>query len=462
MTQETVSPVLPVLTHRGKRDTQAQQPIFGVDGTVLATTSQAPALLIAQAIAAQARAEQRPAGTNQSRFNAAADAFSNSTLGGITFEEHCRLVSAVSGHGPEVTRTATTAVARAIAQAPERADQARPRGSATDWTDVLAGAGSGVWARRGSTLGVVLAGNSPTIQNGWLQALALGYQVAVRPSRREPFTAYRTVLALRAAGFSETEAVYLPGNHDTGAEILRRCDLGFVYGGDDIVARYDSTPTVKVHGPGRTKTLVTAASNNAHALAQVADSVSALSGTGCINTSAVYVEGDHQAFAADLANELTARARRRALHDDHLGPRVPETTATIIAQHLERMAQRATPVIPLCEAISPHPEGGAVLGPAVFTVESADDQTLATELPFPCVVVAPWTRQDGHRPLRNSLIVNAIADDEELISALIADSTVRNVYTNTATIASTGLMPHEDYVGTFLMRNKAFADSYRA
>ena len=44
------------------------------------------------------------------------------------------------------------------------------------------------------------SGNSPGVHGLWLQALALGYRVAIRPSRREPFTGHRLISALRQAG----------------------------------------------------------------------------------------------------------------------------------------------------------------------------------------------------------------------------------------------------------------------
>ncbi len=45
-----------------------------------------------------------------------------------------------------------------------------------------------MWARRGEVLAVHAPGNAPGVHGLWPQALALGYRVAVRPSRREPLT----------------------------------------------------------------------------------------------------------------------------------------------------------------------------------------------------------------------------------------------------------------------------------
>ncbi|MFE3021760.1 aldehyde dehydrogenase family protein [Streptomyces sp. NPDC059256] len=446
---------LPLLTHRGEHTTRAREVLYGVDGRPLASLSLAPDLLVSQGLQALARAEPLPADERAERLAEASRRFLDDDLGGLSFEEHLVYVNRASGHNARLTEELSRAVAVAIAQAPARADRARPNGSVRSWQEAADGAGSGVWTRRGETVAAVLSGNAPTIQNGWLQALALGYRVAVRPSRREPFTARRVVLALRAAGFPDTSALYLPTTHGGVPTLLRRADLGFVYGGADVAARYGSTSTIKVGGPGRSKTLVTREHLTPAVLDAVADSVAALSGAACVNTTAVLVEGDHRRFARELADVLRGRAGERQTTGQHLGPRVTRESADELLGHLERSASHALAEIPLKEVATPHPDGGVVLGPAVFAVDDPRDRLLGTELPFPCVFVAPWTAADGVGPLRNSLVVNAITGDAELVGALLRAPSVGNVHVNVPTVHSDGNLPHEDYIGDFLMRNKA-------
>ncbi|GGX78068.1 aldehyde dehydrogenase family protein [Streptomyces hiroshimensis] len=450
---------LPLLTHRGVRSTRAQEIVHAVDGSPLASLSLSPDLLTSQSILAQKDAAPLPAHERAKCLAEAAQRFLDDVIGGLSFKEHCAYVNRVSGHNVPVTEQLSRAVAAGIAEAPDRADRARPNGSLRSWREAVEGPGSGVWTRRGETLAAVLSGNAPTIQNGWLQALALGYRVAVRPSRREPFTAYRVIAALRAAGFRDTDAVYLPTTHAGVPALLGRADLALVYGGDDVKSRYGSSPTVKVGGPGRTKTLVGSGYSGASSLGGIAESVSALSGAACVNTTAVLVEGDHARFAADLAGVLRERAGERQTTAQHLGPRVTEQAAEALIGHLRRSASRAHAVIPLDEVAVPHPDGGVVLGPAVFTVDDPHDGLLATELPFPCVWVAPWTKADGVAPLRNSLVVNAMTDDADLIDALLHEPSITNVHVDAPTVHSDGNLPHEGYLGDFLMRNKAVVGS---
>lgn len=451
---------LPLLTVEGQQRTRAQETVPGVDGRPAASLSLAPELLVARTLARQSRTEPLPARERKRLLREAAERFLGDTLGGLTFEEHCRQVRRVSGHNAPLTARMSGQVAAALAQAPERADQGRPRGSVRSWREASEGPGSGVWTRRGRTLGAVLSGNAPTIQNGWLKALALGYRVVVRPSRREPFTAHRVVLALRAAGFRDVDVAYLPTTRAVAGAVLRRADLGLTYGGDDVKAAYEGDPSIRVGGPGRSKTLITRDRVGPAAVGSVADAVSALSGTACVNTSAVLVEGDHESFARALAEELRERTGGGELQvtDRHLGPRSPQAAARALLDGLRR-GRSGRAVIPLAEVATDHPEGGVVLGPAVFTVDDPGDPLLRSELPFPCVWVAPWGPADGVTPLRGSLVVNAVTDDTGLVGALLHEPTIRNVHLATPTVHGDGLLPHEDYVGGFLMENKAVVSS---
>ncbi|MFF2372810.1 aldehyde dehydrogenase family protein [Streptomyces xiamenensis] len=455
---------LPLLTHRGTLRTRARETVHGVDGRPLATLSLAPELLVSQALAAQRRTDPLPAPERERRLREAADRFLGDVLGGLSFAEHCALVHAVSGHNAPLTAALSRGVAEAIARAPSRADRARPLGSVRSWREAERepGSGSGVWTRRGETLAAVLSGNTPTIQNGWLQALALGYRVAVRPSRREPFTAHRVIAALRAAGFRDTDALYLPSAHAGVPVLLRRADLGLAYGGADVEAAYGASPAVKVAGPGRSKTLVTGGRLSPQTLEAVADSVAALSGTACVNTTTVLVEGDHVRFARDLARVLRERAAGRQTTERYLGPRVAEETARSLIASVRRGASGARAEIPLEEVATPHPQGGVVLGPAVFAASGpGGGGVFGAELPFPCVWVAPWTPADGTGPLRDSLVVNVVGGEGELIDALLREPSITNVYRDTPTVHSDGDLPHEGYLGDFLMRNKAVVSGPR-
>jgi acyl-CoA reductase-like NAD-dependent aldehyde dehydrogenase len=112
-------------------------------------------------------------------------------------------------------------IAHGAAAAEQIVEAARPLGVASDWRTGTATSHRAVWARRGEVFAVHAPGNHPATHAAWLQALALGYRVAVRPSTRDPFTPHRLVTALRACGFSTDQVALLPTTHGTADDVIR-------------------------------------------------------------------------------------------------------------------------------------------------------------------------------------------------------------------------------------------------
>ena len=150
-------------------------------------------------------------------------------------------------------------------------------------------------------------GNHPAVHVHWLEAVALGYAVAVRPSRREPFTAHRLVSALQEAGFGPDQVAFLPTDHDAApCEMLTTADLSIVYGGDDVVRKYSRRPVRADQRAGPFEDTADRGRDWGAHLDMLADSVSHGGGTGCVAATAFYVEGDARPLARALAERLSA------------------------------------------------------------------------------------------------------------------------------------------------------------
>lgn len=448
--------VLPLLTARGDQFSRRRDPVLSIAGAPIAETSVAAPLAVARTVLAQhetpvaiSRARRRDLLTEASRI------YRDDIVLGWSFTEHCAAVAAVSGHSRVVATALCEAAGTAIADATGRAEAGRPRlahMSARDAADTInRDGGAAVWARRARVLGAVLSGNSPTVNTTWLQALALGYRVAVRPSSREPFTSARIITSLRLAGLAPAAVTYLPTDHSGADEILTRSDLGLLYGGPDIVQQYAHDPTIKVGGPGRSKTVVTHGALEApRTLHTVAESVTAQSGTACVNTSAVLVEGDHLAFAHALAEVIT-----RDPYGER-GPHLPADRVASIRQWLTERAHSGHLAIDLDAVIAQQPDGTATVGPAVIAVDP-DDPYVGYEVPFPCVFVAPWDRLAGTAALRDSLVVSVLGDDAaELADRLLDEPSITNVRVNSPTTQTLPLLPHDDHMASFLMTTKSY------
>jgi acyl-CoA reductase-like NAD-dependent aldehyde dehydrogenase len=433
----------------GEYRTRKPEVVTDTAGAGVAELSMVPRLFVTRALAAQRKVRPLPAAQRAAALDKAAELFRSATISGLDFDAYVELTQRVSGLPWIVARAGAYVVADSLATTLDAVAPARPTGTVDDWRASPAG-GAAVWARRGEVLAVHAPGNAPGVHGLWPQALALGYRVAVRPSRREPFTAHRLVHALRQAGFRNEDALYLPTDYAGADEMIRAADLSLVYGGQDVANRYASDPTVLVNGPGRTKILVTAEYDWRDYLDELVDSISNLGGMACVNATAVLYEGDPTQLADAIAERLAG------LPPDTL-PTTPVADARALADYLAAKAAGTVAVLGADQVVADRGDGRAVLRPAVHRLTTLDVDTINTELPFPCVWVAPWSRADGIAPLRNSLVVNAITRDEDLIDALVDEPSVVNLYVGRqVTHHAAAALPHEGFLADFLMRNKAF------
>lgn len=378
-------------------------------------------------------------------------------IAGLDFDTYVGLASQISGLPIAVTRLGARSVADGVAAAFDAVRPARPTGATLNWRHARTRKGTAVWARRGEVFAVLASGNGPGIHALWPQALALGYRVAVRPSRREPLTAHRLVHALREAGFRPEDAVYLPTDHRGADEIVQSADLAMVYGNRDVADKYVNDPTVLVNGPGCTKILITAEQDWRDYPDVITDSVANLGGMACVNATAVLYEGDPAPLAHAIAERLSTIVPLPTEDERAILPTQNSDQAQALANHLASMAAGTTPLLGANQVVAALGDGCAALRPAVHLMSKPDVAKLNTELPFPCVWISPWSRADGLDPLRHSLVINAITSDANLIDDLLAEPTIANVYAGGhPTYYTAPEIPHDGFVADFLMRNKGF------
>ena len=70
-------------------------------------------------------------------------------------------------------------------------------------------------------LGLVMPSNSPGVNSLWLPAIPLKIPVILKPGREEPWTPFRLIQALIAAGCPAEAFGFYPTDHEGAAEILR-------------------------------------------------------------------------------------------------------------------------------------------------------------------------------------------------------------------------------------------------
>lgn len=453
----TGSVALNALGVDGEYRTRKRELITTTAGAPVAELSLVPPLYVSRTLGAQRRVAPLPAARRAAALSRAADIFTNGGIGGLDFEAYVALAARISGMPIAITRAGARGVADAVGDAVDAVRSARPVGATLDWREERTRAGGALWVRRGEVFAVHAAGNGPGVHGLWPQALALGYRVAVRPSRREPLTAHRLVCALRRAGFRAEDAVYLPTDHAGADEIVRAADLAMVYGGQEVVDRYAGDPAVIVNGPGRSKILITADRDWRDYLDVIVDSIANHGGMACVNATAVLYEGDPAALARAIAARLATIEPLPTDDERAILPTQPVENARAVANLLAAKAVGSTPLLGADRVVAELGGGYAALRPAVHLMAQPDTDQLNLELPFPCVWVSPWSRHDGVVPLRDSLVVTAITGDEALIDDLVAEPTVGNVYCGRhPTWWHAPHVPHDGFLADALMRNKGF------
>ena len=450
---------LTALGPAGEYRTRNRELIRATTGVPLAELHLVPSLYVARTVTAQRKAAPLPAADRAAALTAAADVFETSTIAGLDFDAYVLAAARVSGLPIAVTRAGAREVAAAVRHAVDAVRPAQPTGAVTDVRDVPAGAGTAVWARRGEVFAVQASGNAPGVHGGWPQALALGYRVAVRPSRREPFTGHRLVHALRTAGFPPEHVSFLPTDRAGADGIVDAADLAVVYGGPDLVDKYAAVPTVFVNGPGRTKILITAEQDWRAHLDLIVDSVSALAGTACMNATAVLYEGDPAPLAEAVAQRLSALQPLPNTDEAAVLPTQPRDSAQALADCLRAKAIGTVPVLSADQVVADVGDGPPARRPPVHHLHTPHTTNNNHQQPLPSVWVSGWSRSDGTAPLRDSLVLSVLTSDDDLVDELLGDSTIANVYRGaTPTYHSSAEIPHDGFLADFLMRTKGFCN----
>ncbi|HEY4224761.1 MAG TPA: aldehyde dehydrogenase family protein [Pseudolysinimonas sp.] len=446
---------LEALGARGSYASRNPLAVRDVAGRHVADLSLVPVPYVARTMSALHRAEPLDRSARTEALHAAADLFEHGTIDGLDLEVYLHLVSEVSGLGISTGREAAQKIVAYCHDAAEHADFARPAAAMSSWSDPAIHRGGAMWVRRRSVFAVLTAGNHPGTHVSWIQALAVGYRVAIRPSRKEPFTPHRLVSALRLGGFPDDVVALLPCDYDGADEMVRSADLAMVYGGDDVMHKYSGSRTVMPQGPGRSKVLVTAGSDWEASAALVADSITHGGGTGCTNATGVLVDGDVSAFAEAVAAHLRVIPSLAPTDPSAVLPVQPLAAALDWRARLVPIVGDASAVLGLDGMVDDLGDGSAVMRPIVHVVSGPSAPQLRAELPFPAAWIAPWNPAAGMAPLADTLVLTVTGGSEELLDRLIDEPGIRNVYAGAIpTYWTAPGVPHDGFLADFLMEPK--------
>jgi acyl-CoA reductase-like NAD-dependent aldehyde dehydrogenase len=312
-------------------------------------------------------------------------------------------------------------------------------------------------------LGLVMPSNSPGVNSLWLPAIALQTPVVLKPGREEPWTPWRIIQALIAAGCSAEAFGFYPTDHEGSAEILRGCGRALVFGDSSTTAPYANNPAIQIHGPGLSKILIgeDQIERWPEFIDLIVSSIADNGGRSCINASAVVVPR----YAAEIAAALAQK----------LGPLVPlsapDENARLSAFANPRMADSIDAAIEdglqtpgAVDAAARYRngprkvafEGAVYLRPTIVLCNSFAHPLANREFLFPYASVVQVPQADMLSQIGPSLVVTAITQDAAFRAALLESPLVDRL--NLGPISTTQVawdQPHEGNLFEFLYRRRA-------
>lgn len=304
---------------------------------------------------------------------------------------------------------------------------------------------------KADTLGVVLPSNSPGVHSLWVPAIALKMGLTLKPGSAEPWSPARIAQAFIKAGCPPEAFGYYPCEHAGGAEILRQCGRGMVFGDTATTARWATDARVERHGPGYSKVVIgeDLVDQWEQYIDVIAASIAENSGRSCVNASGVWVPRHGDAIAEALAERLLSVVPRA--EDDEQAelapfadPGVATRISALVDQGLAEEGARDVSTMRRGSSRVAEWNGCRYLLPTIVRCADPSHGLANREFLFPFASVVEAPQATMPEVLGPSLVVSAITNDERLIDRLVMSPLVDRL--NIGAIKTNQLIfdqPHE-------------------
>lgn len=423
-----------------------QSTVTSYRGEPVGRVHQAPALLV-HPLVAGLRKVAPVSGQDLPRLwdaiARAGEALDRENVGGFSPAEHARMVTLATGAPVSDAQRGLTELADALRRIRYALGWQAPGGELATFRErrIVHPDGRGcAWVPAGEVLGFIAPSNHPAVHFSWVLALAMGWTVAVRPGSDDPFTPWRLLQALAAAGFPMERVALLPGPHEMVQALVAACDRTVAYGGAELGRLLGRDGRVLFNGPGHSKVLVDLPPSTPWLPEFLVEAILHDGGRKCTCASAVVVMGGGGALLDEVGDRLAALPLL-----DPLDPaaRVPAWKS---AEAVVR-----TPAEP--EVVA----GVAFARPALVKCPAPVVPPFGLELP------APWATgvelPQGRDPLpvlRGSLAVTLLSRRQELREACLREPTIRKLFTGPIPPwHSEPGAPHQGRLSEFLFTSKA-------
>lgn len=317
------------------------------------------------------------------------------------------------------------------------------------------------WFRECKVFGAVLPSNSPGVHSLWIPAVALKTPIVLKPGREEPWSPWRIIQALIAAGFPREAFGFYPTDHGGAGTLLQVVDKAMLFGDASTTRAWAHDHRIELHGPGYSKVILgeDAADEFDKHVDLIVSSIAANGGRSCINASGVWTPKNSKAIAEALAKKL---APVQALP-------VEDPKATIAAFANAQMATRINAMIDGlsggAEDVTARLRGTprlvqqgriAYLLPTI--IHCPRDHELANrEFLFPFASVIECPQEEIPEAIGPTLVGTAITREQAFIRKLMACDNIDRL--NIGPVPTWRLswdQPHEGNLFHLLYRQRAF------
>jgi acyl-CoA reductase-like NAD-dependent aldehyde dehydrogenase len=313
-------------------------------------------------------------------------------------------------------------------------------------------------------LGMVMPSNSPGVNALWLPSIAFKTPVILKPGSDEPWTPWRVVQAMIAAGIPKEAFGFYPTDHEGSAAVMDLCDRSIIFGGEATMKRYGGDPRVEVHGPGWSKVILgeDRVDDWEKYVDVIVKSIAANSGRSCINASTVIVPRHGRAIAEALADKLAQIHPRpnddpRAELSAIANTKVAEWADAQITSGLKTPgAEDLTLKARGNDRRVAHFEGRTYALPTLVYCESWDHPLCNTEFMFPFASVVEVPQAEVLDTIGGTLVVSAITHDDAFTKALLRCPDIQRLNLGASPTSSAQWdQPHEGNLFEFLYQRRA-------
>jgi acyl-CoA reductase-like NAD-dependent aldehyde dehydrogenase len=312
-------------------------------------------------------------------------------------------------------------------------------------------------------LGLVMPSNSPAVNSLWLPAVPLKIPVILKPGREEPWTPYRLIQALIAAGCPAEAFSFYPTDHEGAAEILRSCGRALIFGDKNTTAQYANNPGIQIHGPGFSKILI--GDDEIERWPEFIDlmvsSIADNGGRSCINASAIVVPKQAAAIADALSQKLGAIFPLSARHEN---AKLSAFANPAMADGIDAMLEEGLKTPGATDVTAQYRkgprkvtfEGGVYLRPTIVLCDSFEHPLANREFLFPYASVVQLPQSEMLNQIGPSLVVSAITKDPNFQQALLGSPLIERLNIGpVSTMKISWDQPHEGNLFEFLYRRRA-------